>query len=116
MLLAFLNMGPSEVAILLVLFLLLFGVDKAPQIARSLGQARAEMDRARRQVELAVRTEEERALDAQVASERERDRQVAESGDERQALVRAAGELGVEAGGTDEEIRAAIRRRLEPDR
>ncbi|HEX2022049.1 MAG TPA: twin-arginine translocase TatA/TatE family subunit [Candidatus Thermoplasmatota archaeon] len=112
--LAFLNLGPSEIAILVVLFLLLFGVDKAPDIARSLGRARAQLDQVKSQASEALRTDDQRALDAQLSFESERERRVAEVDGERRRTLAAAATLGIETEGrTDAEIRAAIRQRLD---
>lgn len=113
MLLAFLNLGASEIVLILLVLLILFGADKAPELARSLGSARAKMDHARERFASAIRTEEERALDEQLAFERERERKVREADPEHQALVRAAEELGLQAQGlTDGELKAAIRERI----
>lgn len=111
--LAFLNLGTSEILLIVLLLLVLFGADKAPQLARSLGSARAQLDRARDQFTQAIKTEEERAFDEQTAFERERERQVAASDPDHQALVRAAEELGLQTAGLrDDELRAAIRAKL----
>lgn len=117
--LAFLNLGASEVILILVVLLVLFGADKAPQLARSLGKARAQMDQVRGQFSEALKTDEERAWDEQLAFERERERQVAASvaqeraDADRVALRRAAEELGLQTQGlSDEEIRAAIAARV----
>lgn len=115
--LAFLNLGASEVVLILLLLLLLFGADKAPQLARSLGKARTELDKAQRQVSEAMRTEEERALDAQFAFEAERERKMAEAAreadPERAALERAAEELGLATQGRSAaELKEAIRAKL----
>lgn len=113
--LGLLNLGASEVILILLVLLVLFGADKAPQLARSIGKARAQMDQVRGQFTDALRTEEDRAWEDQLAFERERDRQVAASvaqertDTERAALHRAAQELGLQTQGlTDEEIQAAI--------
>jgi sec-independent protein translocase protein TatA len=42
------DLGPSEVIIILVVILLLFGGAKLPQLARSLGQAKSEFEKATR--------------------------------------------------------------------
>ena len=113
--LALLNLGPTELALVLVLFLALFGADKLPQLARGLGRARSEFDAARRQAETALKTEEERLLEEQLAFERLREHQVAQqvADPERAALARAAQELGLQAEGrTAEELRADIARRV----
>lgn len=113
--LAFLNLGPSEVAILVVLFLLLFGVEKAPEIARGLGRARAELDRASRQVGEAMQTEDERLLAEQLAFEQQREAHIAQAPTgERLALERAAREMGIEpAGLSDDDVRRLLRERLD---
>lgn len=117
--LGFLNLGASEVILILLVLLVLFGADKAPQLARSIGKARAQMDQVRGQFTDALRTEEGRAWEEQLAFERERDRQVATSvvqertDADRVALHRAAQELGVQTQGlSDDEIRAAIAARV----
>ena len=42
------DLGPSEVIIILAVILLLFGGAKLPQLARSLGQAKSEFEKATR--------------------------------------------------------------------
>lgn len=111
MLLSFLNLGPTEVFLVLVLFVLLFGAQKVPEMARALGRAKAEMDRAQREIKEAITPQEDRALAEQLAFERMREEHVrAQQEDpEMTALERAAGELGlVTAGMTKEQLRAAI--------
>jgi sec-independent protein translocase protein TatA len=111
MLLSFLNLGPTEVFLVLVLFVLLFGAQKVPEMARALGRAKAEMDRAQREIKEAITPQEDRALAEQLAFERMREEHVrAQQEDpEMAALERAAGELGlVTAGMTKEQLRAAI--------
>jgi len=39
------NLGPTELAILLVIILLLFGGSKLPKLARSLGEAKKEFEK-----------------------------------------------------------------------
>lgn len=110
--LALLNLGPSEVALLLVLFLLLFGAQKVPELARALGRARAELERAQREVKQAMRSEEDRALEEQLAFERVREHQMRQQDAELLQLRRAAEELGIPSEGLDKDaLRAAIRER-----
>jgi sec-independent protein translocase protein TatA len=109
--LAFLNLGPSEVFLVLVLFLLLFGAQKVPEMARALGRAKAEMDRAQREIKEAITPDEERALAEQLAFERAREAHMrAQVEDpEMASLVKAADDLGlVTAGMTKEQLKAAI--------
>ena len=113
--LAFLNLGPSELVVLLLLFLLLFGVDKAPQIARSLGHARAEMQRAEAQVREALETDEERQTREQLDFERQREATIARTGPpEREKLMVAAMQLEIDPEGmSDEELKREIASRLD---
>lgn len=77
--LAFLNLGAPEILLVGLLLLLFFGADKLPQMARSIGRAKAELEKTQRSVSEALKNEEEKALDEQLAFERERERQVADS-------------------------------------
>lgn len=112
--LAFLNLGASEIVLILLVLLILFGADKAPQLARSLGNARAKLDHARGQFTEAMKTAEEQALDEQFAFERERERKIRETDPDHMALVNAAEQLGLQTQGlTDAELKAAIRAKLD---
>jgi sec-independent protein translocase protein TatA len=83
------NVGTAEVIFILVLVLLLFGAQKIPDLARSLGKAQREFNRARQEFE------------------EDRPAKLAETDDER--LRRAARDLGIEVEGkTMEQVRAAI--------
>lgn len=108
--LALFNLGGEEILVILVIFMLLFGADKVPQVARQLGRLRAEMQRVQKQVETAIQTEEERVLEDQLAFEEMRERHIAQQDAELFQLKRAAQELGLDATGkTKDELRAAIR-------
>lgn len=118
MALAFLNLGSSEVFLILVLFLFLFGAQKVPELARSLGRAKAELAKAQREVREVLVSEEERALQEQLAFERLREQQVvAQVADpEHAALARAAAELGIATAGKDKAtLKADIAAKLAPD-
>lgn len=113
MILAFLNLGATEIILILVVIIVLFGADKAPQLARSLGNMRAKLDHTRAQFTEAIKNEEELAFDEQIAFEKERERKILEADPDHQALVRAAEELGLQTAGlTDVELKAAIRTKL----
>lgn len=113
--LALLNLGSSEVLLLLILVIVLFGAKRIPDLARSLGKARAELERAQREVRDAIRTDDERALAEQLAFERAREHQIAQQDVELLQLRRAAEELGVATEGrSKDELRAAIAARLGP--
>lgn len=114
MFLAFLNLGPSELALILILLLVFFGADKVPELARSLGRAKAELDKAQKEVSTALKSQDERQLEEQLAFERMREAHIRAQGDaERIPLARAAEELGVKAEGlSNEELRKAIADRV----
>ena len=100
--------------LILLVLLILFGADKAPQLARSLGNARAKLDQARGQFTEAMKTAEEQALDAQFAFERERERKIREADPDHVALVNAAEQLGLQTQGlSDAELKAASRAKLD---
>ena len=115
MLLGFLNLGASEIVLILLVLLVLFGADKAPQLARTLGRARAQLDQAKGQFTEAIKSAEERAWDEQVAFETERERKIAEANadPDREALARAAEALGLQTQGLSaDELRAAMKAKL----
>lgn len=109
----FLGIGPSEVVLVVLVFLVFFGVDRIPDIARRLGKLRAQFDSARREIQRELKTEEQRAQEEADAFERVRERQVRASLPEVQELDRlrgAAEALGIDtAGRSAEELRQAIR-------
>lgn len=111
MLLAFLNLGPGEILLVLVLFLFLFGAQKLPDMARGLGRAKADLDRVQREVREAIVSEEDRALAEQLAFERLREQQIRSQVEDPEfaALVKAADELGIATAGlTKEQLKGAI--------
>lgn len=114
MLVAFLNLGPSEIALILVLFLLLFGADKLPEMARRAGRAKAQLDGVAKQVTSALEDPEERALAEQLEFERKREAHIKAMGDPaREDLVKRAEALGLQTQGLDtEDLKAAIAARL----
>lgn len=126
MFLALFNMGPSEILLLLLLLVVLFGADRLPQMARSLGQAKARLERTKDQFSRAVEDEEAKMLREQLEFERLREQQVASAGptayaaeptpEELERLREAALALGIEAEGrTPEQLRAAIARAVNPE-
>lgn len=112
-LVALLDVGPTELLLLAGLFLLLFGADKVPDLARSIGRASAQLRGAGRQfqqqldAERGVVDEAFRPGDA-VPPDMKQQLRAAEDDALRQ-LRQAARSLGIEPGGMDEgELRAAI--------
>lgn len=108
----FLGIGPSEVVLVVLVFLVFFGVDRIPDVAKRLGKMRAQFDSARREIQRELKTEEQRAQDEADAFERERERHVRASlpeVQEHERLRSAAEALGLEtAGRSAAELRAAI--------
>lgn len=115
MLLAFLNLGPSEVALILVLLVVLFGADKLPQLARRVGQAKAQLDAARHQVTDAFQDEDARAAEQAAAFEAKREQYIRAMPDNLgyEELVKRAEALGLQTQGLDTpDLRAAIAAKL----
>lgn len=111
MFVALLNLGPTELVLILLLLLLLFGADKVPQLARSLGRARARLERAEREVKSAIQTEEDALLSEQLKFEAAREERMRQQNAEFEALRKVAQDLGVATDGitTPEGLREAIR-------
>lgn len=61
--LLFLNIGTGEIIWLIILFVLLFGANKIPELARGLGKAQREFQRARDEVAAEVKKPPENAED-----------------------------------------------------
>ncbi len=98
------SIGPNELLLILVIVFLLFGASKLPELARSLGRAKAEFKKAEREAELELV---------------EFERQIREGKYKREKLEKVAKDLGVETEGrSDEEIardiRDVIREKSEP--
>lgn len=108
--LALLNLGPTEFLLLGALFLLLFGADKVPDLARSLGRVTAQVRAGAKEVQGELDRErglEDRPGDA-VPPQQKAQLAAAEEDTMRQ-LRQAARSLGIETQGKGEaELRTAI--------
>ncbi len=98
------GIGPNELLLILVIVFILFGASKLPELARSLGRAKAEFKKAEREAELELI---------------EFEKQIREGRYKREKLEEMAKELGVKTEGkSDEElardIRDVIREKSEP--
>jgi len=96
--------GPNELLLILVIVFILFGASKLPELARSLGRAKAEFKKAEREAELELV---------------EFEKQIREGKYKREKLEKMAKDLGVETEGkSDEElmkeIKDVIREKSEP--
>jgi sec-independent protein translocase protein TatA len=112
--LAFLNLGPSEVALILVLLVLLFGAERIPELARRVGQAKAQLDSAQKQIAETFQDEDEKALAAQLDFERKREAHMAAMGEPPpEELEARAAALGLQTQGIGrEDLKAAIAAKL----
>lgn len=112
--LALLDVGPTEFLLIAGLFLLLFGADKVPDLARSLGKATAQFRKAGQQFQEQVEREQgfvDRPGDA-VPEDMKAQLAAAEEETLRQ-LRQAARALGISPEGMDEaSLRAAIAARV----
>lgn len=92
--------GPNELLLILVIVFILFGASKLPELARSLGRAKAEFKKAEREAELELV---------------EFEKQIREGKYKREKLEKMAKDLGVETEGkSDEELMKEIREKSEP--
>lgn len=111
--LGLLGLGVTEFALVALLYMLLFGVDKTPELARKLGQAQARFSRMqsefRREME-AARTEADEAFEMKREHQmRNQDPEYVES----VRLEEAADALGLDAEDlSEDELRDAIRREV----
>lgn len=114
MTLALLDVGPTEFLLIAGLFLLLFGADKVPDLARSIGKATAQFRKAGQQFQEQVEREQGLEFRPGDAVPEDMKAQLAASDEEAlRRLRQAARALGIEAEGKDEPaLRAAIAARV----
>lgn len=110
--LAFLNIGATEILVIALLALVLFGAERIPEIARQLGRAKAQFEASARDFSRQIdkeRGQEFRPGDAVPRSHVEGTKLT-----EEERIRRAARELGIETEGLAvEEMRTLIARRLQ---
>lgn len=118
MVVALLDVGPTEFLLIAALFLLLFGADKIPDLARSLGKASAQFRAASRQFQDEL--DQERGLVGPPGDAVPPDQKAQlEAAEERalEQLRQAARALGIDPRGKGEqELRAAIAARAQGPR
>lgn len=119
--------GMEWIIVIIVVVLLLFGAKKIPELARSMGKARAEFSRGQQMVEKELREAEhqEREEELRRKSEEEKRRKAEEKEAEGEQvdeekddidpdLKKAAGALGIDPEGkTDEELKILIKYKME---
>jgi sec-independent protein translocase protein TatA len=117
--------GMEWIIVIVVIVLLLFGAKKIPELARSIGKARAEFTRGQAMVEKEIR--EADRIDREEDANREREEtkrmaeeapsEVSEEADDIAAdpeIVKAAVALGIDPKGkTDEELRVLVKYKME---
>jgi sec-independent protein translocase protein TatA len=105
--------GMEWIIVIIVIVLLLFGAKKIPELARSIGKARAEFSRGQAMVEKEIREAER--MDRQEELRRTREDSVsADAGDVDPELSKAAVALGIDPKGkTEEELRILIKYKME---
>lgn len=55
--LAFMGLGATEIGVILLVLVLFFGAAKIPQLAKSIGRAKGEFEKARRDVERELKSD-----------------------------------------------------------
>ncbi len=117
--------GMEWIIVIVVIVLLLFGAKKIPELARSIGKARAEFTRGQTMVEKEIREAERTDTEEEAKRKREEAKQKAEEAssegseeaedaDTDQELVKAAVALGIDPKGkTEEELRVLIKYKME---
>jgi sec-independent protein translocase protein TatA len=114
--------GMEWIIVIVVIVLLLFGAKKIPELARSIGKARAEFTRGQTMVEKEIREAERTDREEEVNRERETaklrtedaDPEGSEAPGQDPEIVKAAEALGIDpAGKTDEELRVLIKYKME---
>lgn len=117
--------GMEWIIVIVVIVLLLFGAKKIPELARSIGKARAEFTRGQTMVEKEIRDAERTDREEEVKREREATKPKAEEpsseGSEEAKepgqdpeIKKAAEALGIDSTGkTDEELRILIKYKME---
>jgi len=98
------GLGPTELMLIFLLIVLLFGAAKVPELARSLGTSMGEFKKAQRESELSLK-EFEKSIKEVPAEEK------------KSKIRKMAQELGIDtAGKTDEELLDAIEVQLQKPR
>ena len=99
--------GMEWIIVIIVIVLLLFGAKKIPELARSMGRARAEFSRGQAMVKKEIREAERQDREEELRKKRE-----AAGADPE--LDKAAKALGIDpAGKTDEELKVLIKHKME---
>ncbi len=97
-----LPIGPNELLLILLLVFILFGANKLPELARSMGRAKVEFEKAQKEAELEMLELERRIREGSVGKS-----------EKRAKLEKIARDLGINPEGkSDEELIEEIYRAL----
>ncbi len=107
--------GMEWIIVIIVIILLLFGAKKIPELARSMGKARAEFSRGQAMVEKEIREAERQDREAELQRQRDEARsEDAGVGDVDPDVTKAAQALGIDPKGkTEEELKILIKYKME---
>ena len=115
--------GMEWIIVIIVIVLLLFGAKKIPELARSMGRARAEFSRGQAMVEKEIREAERQDREEEARRKREearkrtaeeKEEEGEDDGDVDPELKAAAKALGIDPKGkTDEELKVLIKYKME---
>ncbi|MCA1813177.1 MAG: twin-arginine translocase TatA/TatE family subunit [Halobacteriales archaeon] len=107
--LAFLDVGPTEALVIAGLFLVLFGADKLPAMAREAGRISAQVRGTARQFTDQMAREEQAFVPGDAVPVHQKQQVLDVEQNELARLQRAAADLGIDIiGKGPEELRAAI--------
>ncbi len=105
------GIGPTEIGIIVLIIILLFGATKVPQLARSFGQAMGEFKKARKEAEINYKKFEESVT----GSEEEIPKKAtAKTKGEEVNITEVAAYMGIDTEGkTEEELKEEVQAKLE---
>ncbi|RLI76641.1 twin-arginine translocase TatA/TatE family subunit [Archaeoglobales archaeon] len=96
------SIGPTEITVIILIAILLFGASKIPELARSLGRGMGEFKKAQREAELELREFERELREGRYTQEEKRNK-----------LEKIARDLGIDPEGkSDDELLDEINKAL----
>jgi len=104
------GIGPTEIGIIVLIIILLFGATKVPQLARSFGQAMGEFKKARKEAEINYKKFE----DSVTGEEEIPKKAKTETKGEEVNIKEVAAYMGIDTEGkTEEELKKEVQAKLE---
>jgi len=110
------GIGPTEIGIIILIVILLFGASKVPQLARSFGQAMGEFKKARKEAEINYKKFEESVTgsEEEIPKEKAKVKAAAETKGEEVNIKEVAAYMGIDTEGkTEEELKEEVQAKLE---